>query len=56
MILVFNYKKMFTITLENATLERNKFVDEKDLFLYVIEHLNDLKDVSDVKYEMENDN
>jgi len=46
---------MVTITLERANLKKRNFTDEKELFLYIIDYIQDIQDVSDVMDEIKND-
>lgn len=46
---------MVTITLEKANLKKRNFIDEKELFLYIIDYIQDIQDISDVRDEIKND-
>ncbi len=48
---------MTTLVLEKkANFSRTTFSDEKDLFLYILDYMQDVKDLYDVKQEIKNDN
>ena len=47
---------MTTITIEKSNFTRTKFLDEKDLFLYVLEYMQDVEDKNDVLEAMKKDN
>ncbi len=44
---------MLNITLENGNFQKTHFIDEKDLFMYIIELLQDKEDVNNVLKEIE---
>ena len=46
---------MTTITIEKANFNRKHFVDEKDLFLYIIDYMKDLEDFESFKEEFDID-
>ncbi|MDD5213658.1 MAG: hypothetical protein PHG82_04505 [Candidatus Gracilibacteria bacterium] len=46
---------MTTLTIEKTDISKTHFVDTKDLFLYVIDYMQDLEDKEKVKNEIKND-
>ncbi len=46
---------MTTLTIEKTDIEKTHFVDTKDLFLYVIDYIQDLEDKEKVNNEIKND-
>jgi len=45
---------MTTLTIEKSNFTRTHFIDEKDLFSYVINYMEVLEDINNVKKEIEN--
>lgn len=45
---------MTTLTIEKSNFTRTHFIDEKDLFSYVINYMEDLEDINNVKKEIKN--
>lgn len=46
---------MTTLTIEKTDIKKTHFVDTKDLFLYVIDYIQDLEDKEKVNNEIKND-
>lgn len=46
---------MTTITIDNAKFKKTHFIDEKELFLYIVDYLQDKEDKELIENEIKND-